>query len=135
MILETTVTEVRSFLQNCKFRELCDRYFSPNFWWIIRGTSKLSGEYRDKEEFFSQVINPLNRLISPGWKMHLLEVYKDEPNNVLIVEMKGEARTIWGGSYNNEYCWIFQFDKTGTQVIKLTAYYDSLLVNETLAHQ
>jgi ketosteroid isomerase-like protein len=57
-----------------------------------------------------------------------LAVYIDK--DIMITEMRGEVKTRKGGDYNNDYCWIFHFKDD--KVIKLTAYYDSLLVNKTL---
>lgn len=128
---EAIKEELLDSLKNCQFRSLCDKYFHEDFLWVIKGTSQLSGIYTDKEQFFTYVIDRLNALIAPGWKMHILENYFDPEKNAFIVEMKGEAKTITGGFYNNEYCWIFQFDQN-IKVKKLTAYYDSLLVDRTL---
>ena len=132
MLSKKIQDDIVTSLKECQFRALCDKYFHSDFLWVIKGTSEFSGEYRDKEDFFSRVIDRLNSLIAPGWKMHILTTYYDHKKRVLIVEFKGEAKTIMGGSYNNEYCWIFEFDPSFSKVIKLTAYYDGLLVNNTL---
>ncbi len=134
MIQEPIKKDILNMLETCQFRALCDKYFSSKFHWIIRGTSVLSKEYHDKEKFFEDVINVLSGLIAPGWKMHILDTYEDTKKNTFFVEMKGEAKTKQGSHYNNEYCWIFQFDEKGEKVIKLIAYYDGLLVNNTLKH-
>ena len=118
-----------ALLKNCEIRKLCDTYFDDNFLWTIKGTSILSGTYNNKEEFFEKVINRLNKLLSSGWRMHILNSYTD--NNTLIIEMRGEVKTKNGADYNNEYCWIFKFNDKN-KVANLTAYYDSLLVNKTL---
>ena len=130
MLKETTIKDVKQYLQQCQFRELCDKYFHPKFNWVIRGTSQLSGRYHNLEDFFAQVIGRLNARLQSGWKMHIIDAYVS--NNTLIVEMKGEIKTIIDTDYNNEYCWIFKFDDDN-KVIELIAYYDSLLVDKTLA--
>ena len=124
-----TKQAIVNHLENCEFRLLCDTYCSDEFLWTIRGTSVLSGTYRDIDQFFDVVINRLNQCLLPGWKMHILDTY--DCGDTFIVEMKGEVKTKAGGDYNNEYCWIFKFD--GDKVSSITAYYDSLLVNNTLA--
>jgi ketosteroid isomerase-like protein len=128
MLSLTQIQHIIALLQRCEFRKLCDDYFARDFCWTIKGTSILSGTYRDKEEFFAQVIDRLNRVVMPGWKMFILNHYMAD--EVLIVEMRGEVKTKSGGDYNNEYCWIFKFENN--KVVHLTAYYDSLLVNKTL---
>tara|TARA_R110000868_G_scaffold8205_7_gene42747 strand:- start:60816 stop:61199 length:384 start_codon:yes stop_codon:yes gene_type:complete len=116
-------------LKACEFRALCDKYFGNDFLWTIRGSSELSGTYTDIDDFFDNIIARLNALLLPGWKMHILDTFVD--GDTMIVEMKGEVTAKSGNDYNNEYCWIFKF---GDGVLKsITAYYDSLLVNKTLA--
>jgi len=121
-------SDIIDMLKQCQFRKLCDTYFGDNFLWTIKGTSVLSGTYKDKEIFFDQVINRLNALLLPGWTMHILDSYVD--NHTFIVEMKGEVKAKNGEDYNNEYCWIFKF--RDNKIMSVTAYYDSLLVNKTL---
>lgn len=123
-----TTQEIIHLLEKCEFKKLCDTYFADDFLWIIKGTSVLSGTYQDKNIFFEKVLDRLNRLLQSGWKMHILDTYVD--HDALIVEMHGEVKAKNGQDYNNDYCWIFKFNNN--KVIKLTAYYDSLLVNKTL---
>ncbi|MCK4608886.1 MAG: hypothetical protein KAT71_05360 [Gammaproteobacteria bacterium] len=123
-----TTQAIVKLLKNCQFKELCDTYFGNEFMWIIKGTSILSGIYSDQDVFFEKVINRLKDAVLPGWKMHILDAYV--AGNVFIVEMRGEVKTKRGRNYNNEYCWIFKFD--GKKIASVTAYYDSLLVNQTL---
>ncbi len=127
-IAEEARSNIIALLKQCKFRELCDKYCDDQFLWTIKGSSVLSGIYNDKEEFFKKVIDRLNKQLLPGWKMHILDSYLD--NDTLIVEMKGEVKAKSGKDYNNEYCWIFKF--ADNKIISITAYYDSLLVNQTL---
>jgi len=119
---------ILNLLQRCEFRKLCDDYFSDEFLWTIKGTSILSGTYTNKEIFFATVIERLNKVLLPGWKMHILHHYVDQ--DTLIVEMRGEVKAKNGQDYNNDYCWIFKFKLN--KIVRLTAYYDSLLVNKTL---
>ena len=128
MISPTTQENIENLLINCDFRTLCDNYFADKFDWTIKGSSVLSGVYDDKERFFSQVINRLSNVVADDWKMHLLGTYID--GDVMIIEMRGEVKAKSGSDYNNDYCWIFHFNHD--KVAKLTAYYDSLLVNKTL---
>lgn len=132
MLSKLIQDDIVTMLKNCQFRPLCDKYFDTQFHWVIKGTSEFSGEYFDKDKFFTNIIDRLNSLIAPGWKMHILNTYCDNEKRVFIVEMQGEAKTHMGGNYNNQYCWIFQFDSLFSKVTKLTAYYDGLLVNNTL---
>lgn len=130
MIEQNSIETILNLLKTCQFRQLCEDYFHPNFNWVIRGTSRLSGRYHNLEQFFDNVIGQLNARLKDGWKMHIIDTYVTD--NTLIVEMKGEVKTIVDTDYNNEYCWIFKFDEQG-KVVELIAYYDSLLVDKTLA--
>ncbi len=127
-----TRKQILNFLKNCDFSGLVNTYFAENFLWIIKGTSVLSGTYTDKDIFLTQVIGRLSSKLQSGWKMHILDTYVD--NNAFIIEMRGEVKTKNGQDYNNDYCWIFKFD-ANNKIIKLTAYYDSLLVNKTLSDE
>ena len=128
-IEDETKKDIIDMLKRCAFRELCDQYFAKEFHWTIKGSSVLSGEYHNKEEFFNKVIYRLNAIILPGWKMHILNTHTCA--ETLVVEMRGEAKTKSGSTYNNEYCWILSF--SNNKIISVTAYYDSLLVNKILA--
>lgn len=50
-INDETKTHIISLLKNCEIKKLCDIYFADNFLWTIKGTSILSGIYRDKNIF------------------------------------------------------------------------------------
>ncbi|HVV68634.1 MAG TPA: hypothetical protein VHE99_06345 [Gammaproteobacteria bacterium] len=89
--------QIINYLQQCRFRALCD-----DFLWTIKGSSILSGTYYNKEEFFSKVIDRLSNVLLPGWKMHVLGTYLTD--NTFIVEMRGEVTAKNGKDYNNEYC-------------------------------
>jgi ketosteroid isomerase-like protein len=123
-----TQKHILDLLKHCNFNDLCDTYFADDFLWTIKGTSILSGEYYGKEEFFTKVLNRLNNVLLPEWKIHILNSYVD--NNAFIIEMRGEMKAKNSQDYNNEYCWIFKF--ANNKIINVTAYYDSLLVNKTL---
>lgn len=129
MLNETTTKAIVTLLQNCEFRKLCDIYCTDRFNWTIKGSSIISGTYTNKEEFFAKVIDRLNNVLLPGWRMHILDTYVAD--DTLIIEMRGEVKTKSGGDYNNEYCWIFKFN-SAAKITSITAYYDSLLVNKTL---
>lgn len=129
MPINQTIREhIVELLKKCEFRTFCDMYFANEFLWVIKGTSILSGTYNNKEQFFEKVINRLNSALLPGWKMHILNTYVE--NNAFIIEMRGEVKTKLGGDYSNEYCWILNFKDN--KIVKLIAYYDSLLVNNTI---
>ena len=123
-----TVEKIIAILKECDFKTLCNTYFADNFMWTIKGSSILSGTYKDKATFFKQVLDRLSNILQPDWRMRILDTYID--NNVLVVEMRGEAKTKDGQDYNNDYCWIFKF--ANDKIISITAYYDSLLVNKIL---
>ena len=131
MINHHLKSTILSLLEHGEFKALCDNHFSSHFCWEIKGSSMLSGIYKDKKAFLEKVIMRLSRVIEHGWKMHILGTYID--GDTMIVEMRGKAQTKNGGHYNNEYCWIFHF--RDNRIVHLTAYYDSLLVNQTLTDQ
>jgi uncharacterized protein len=129
MIEDKTKADILTLLKTCQIRALCDNFFSDEFLWVIKGTSVLSGTYENKEDFFNLGMARLNRALKGDWILHIINTFID--NDTMIVEMRGEVKTINDNDYNNDYCWIFQFEDN--KVVKLTAYYDSLLVNKTLA--
>ena len=122
------VQKIILLLMKCDIKTLCNDYFADKFMWTIKGTSILSGTYTDKNAFFTQVLDRLNNILQPNWRMHIRNTYI--ANNTFIVEMRGEVKTKNGQDYNNDYCWIFKF--ANEKIISVTAYYDSLLVNKIL---
>ena len=127
-ISNKTVQKIIDLLKACDFKTLCNTYFADNFMWTIKGSSILSGTYKNKDIFFKQVLDRLSNIVQPGWRMHILDTFFDYV--VFIVEMNGEAKTKNGQDYNNDYCWIFKF--ANDKIVSITAYYDSLLVNKIL---
>ena len=129
MSLPTEIQQdIIQHLEACQFRALSDKYFTDQFSWKIKGTSILSGTYDNIDYFFETVISRLSALIKPGWSMDILDTHISD--NAMVIEMKGQAELKSGGTYNNEYCWIFKFQDN--KLKSITAYYDSLLVNQTL---
>ncbi len=127
-ISQSTKDNILSLLENCEFDTFFTECFADDFKWAIKGTSILSGVYLDKEQFLQTVIGRLNKVVQPGWRMHILATYID--GDIMVIEMRGEVKALNGSDYNNEYCWILKF--VNDKIVETTAYYDSLLVNKTL---
>ncbi|MCP4475113.1 MAG: hypothetical protein GY821_11235 [Gammaproteobacteria bacterium] len=60
--------------------------------------------------------------------MNILNSYVID--DTLIVELCGEGKAKNGNQYNNEYCWIIEFDHD--KIISITAYLDTLLLDNIL---
>lgn len=97
MLNDKVQKHILSLLEQCKFRQLYGTYFMDDFFWIIKGSSVLSGEYYDKDEFFTKVIDRFNAVLLLGWKMYILNSYIND--DVLIVEMRGEVKAKNGQGY------------------------------------
>lgn len=131
-INERIKADILNVLHRCDIHTLCNEYFANEFLWVIKGSSLISGTYTDKHIFLRDAIARLSSKLANNWVLHILDSYVD--GNTLIVEMKGEVKTLKGGDYDNEYCWIMTFNDD-MKITKLTAYYDSLLVDKTLTEQ
>lgn len=98
--------------------------------WTVLGTHPLAGLYTSKHEFQEATFVRLGKLFDTRLKLFTRQVLVD--GDQAAVELFIRATTKRGVQFNNDYCWICQFQ--GEQILEVRAYLDSALVAEAIKH-
>jgi ketosteroid isomerase-like protein len=98
--------------------------------WTIAGSSCLSRTYEGKGDFVDNCLGALSGRVRPGIRCHVQSI--QAAGDDVVVRWKGEAQTVWGEPYHNDYCWIVSF--RGDRIHEVTAYVDTLLVEQVMTH-
>jgi uncharacterized protein len=96
--------------------------------WTIMGTTAWSKTYQGKAAIMSELIEPLRRVLASPLKTHAHRIVAEA--DIVVVEARGENVTQDGRPYENNYCWVFQFQLG--QVVALTEYADTELFRSAL---
>ena len=94
--------------------------------WTVTGNSVVSGTYRSREAFMSEVIRPFNARMRDSLKPVVRHLYADGDTVIIFFDASGIARD--GKPYANTYAWFFQM-RDG-KVVNVSAFLDSLEFNE-----
>jgi ketosteroid isomerase-like protein len=103
--------------------------FAPGMTWRIEGHSAASREYRDREEFVSEVLAPFGARFAAGEPFRparVRSVVADGDTVVVVWDGRGVAND--GREYRNSYAWIMRL--AGGLVVDGTAFYDSISFND-----
>ena len=104
--------------------------------WTVTGSSPISGIYSGKAAWRKQVLEPLFQLLTGPMQCRLTEViFENEKSRChlgrqmkkAVVIWEGKGRALSGVPYQQEYCWILEFNATG-KVVQLKGFYDTFLV-------
>jgi len=103
---------------------------SEDIVWTIHGTDPAAGIYTDMTTFIEQAANPvINRLASPLVpEVHNIWAEGD----TVIIRWDGSAPTTGGGTYANQFLWIFKMENglvTEAEAFLDLRAYDSLVAN------
>jgi ketosteroid isomerase-like protein len=90
--------------------------------WLIVGSSPVSRFYRSRQEFFDEVIEPLNARLSDPLVPVVRGLYADGDMVIVYFEAAGVARD--GQSYENTYTWYMRI--AGDRVVDVTAFFDTI---------
>ena len=99
--------------------------FAPGMTWRIEGHSAASREYRDREEFVTEVLAPFGARFADGEPFRparIRSVIADGDTVVVVWDGRGVAND--GRVYENSYAWIMRL--AGGEVVDGTAFYDSI---------
>ncbi len=108
-----------------------DRFFdsvADDVKWFVLGTQPLAGNYQSKSAFQQATFARLSPLFDGGLKLFTRNVLVD--GDTAIVELYSQATTKSGIQFNNDYCWICQFEDG--QIVQVRAYLDSALVSKVI---
>ncbi|MEO1105434.1 MAG: nuclear transport factor 2 family protein, partial [Pseudomonadota bacterium] len=103
---------------------------APNIKWTILGSSPVAGTYTDLAVFIEEAARPVtSRLTSPLLpKVHDIWAVDD----TVIIRWDGSAPTTGGGTYENQFLWIFTMEDglvTEAEAFLDLQAYDALVAN------
>jgi hypothetical protein len=94
--------------------------------WEVLGTHPLAGHYDSKKAFREATFARLDKLFDEPLRLHTRSLTLDTDQNKVAVELYSNATSKNGVQFDNEYCWICEFD--GVEIVSVRAYLDSALV-------
>jgi ketosteroid isomerase-like protein len=101
---------------------------SEGFTWRMMGGTAWSGTYSGKADVRGRMLKALFQQFATPYRSVARRVHAD--GDFVIVECEGEVTTKRGLPYNNDYCFVIRM-RDG-QLVELTEYFDSALVNRAL---
>jgi ketosteroid isomerase-like protein len=101
---------------------------ADDFTWRMTGQTPWSGTYSGKADVRGRLLKALNAQFATPYRSTPSRIHAD--GDFVIVECQGEVKTNRGRDYNNTYCFVIRM-RDG-QMMELTEYFDSALVNEAL---
>jgi ketosteroid isomerase-like protein len=101
---------------------------APNFRWHLTGTTGWSRSYDGKEAVLKELLAPLRNRIDGRIKTVPKRFIAD--GDLVVVEARGDNRTVKGEPYNNNYCFVFRVENG--MLAELTEYLDTELVTRAL---
>jgi ketosteroid isomerase-like protein len=102
--------------------------FAEDANWTVTGTTGWSKTYRGKPAILNDLIAPLRRVLAPPLKIHARRFIAE--GDIVVVEARGQNVTRDGRTYENNYCYVFEF-RDG-RVAALTEYADTELFRSAL---
>ncbi len=102
--------------------------FAENASWTIMGATGWSKTYRGKASIMGDLIAPLRRVLASPIKTHARRFIAE--GDFVVVEARGQNVTRDGRPYENDYCYVFEFNDG--EVVALTEYADTELFRSAL---
>lgn len=96
--------------------------------WRLAGHSSWSRAFRGREAVQRDLLEPLFRLFATQFFARAINLFGDGAH--VIAEVRGDAETLRGEHYNNEYCFVFRFRRA--KIAEVTEYCDTDLVERVL---
>ena len=97
--------------------------------WTAIGSTAWSGIFRGKADIEQRLLGPLRKRISGPLRTVALRVIADGAS--VVVEARGNNRTVEGRAYNNQYCFVLQMENG--MIREITEYMDTQLAAGVLA--
>ncbi len=129
--MSITKDEVRNLFKHLESGD-ADSFFnhvSPDVDWTVMGTHPLAGHYTSRESFRQKTLNRLAPCLTAPIRLSLKNVLMD--GSTAIVELRATSQALQGWDFDNEYCWIVEFE--GKTIIRVRAYLDSNMVDRLIA--
>jgi ketosteroid isomerase-like protein len=98
--------------------------FHDNVQWTIIGNTKFSGTYNGMSDVAERLLGPIGELVDGHMHITVDNLLGD--GDYVVCQGRGESKTLAGGTYNNTYCWVYQW--SGDKVVALTEYLDTEVI-------
>jgi ketosteroid isomerase-like protein len=108
--------------------DLLRELMAEDFWWEVKGSTSWSQKFEGKTDVINNLLRPLVMNFKTQYSNTASRFFAD--GDYVIVECRGNVKTINEADYNNEYCWICEF-RSG-KLISLTEYGDTALIEKVL---
>ena len=96
--------------------------------WKVMGRTPWSGTYRGKATVLNDLLGQLRARLADRYRASAERIIADGP--YVVVEARGQATTVAGAPYNNEYCFIYRLEDG--RIREVTEYLDTELVTTAL---
>ena len=103
-------------------------HLSPDAAWTVKGNTPWSRTYRGKNAILAELLRPLGRRLATRYRAKAERILAD--GNHVVVEAQGEATTVAGLPYNNEYCFVYRLEDG--YIVEVVEYTDTELVRSAL---
>lgn len=96
--------------------------------WVIMGQSRLSRRYEGKTAIQEELVPALFANFATDYRNVAEEIIAEDDNVVVLA--RGEAKTVRGQDYNNDYCFVFRM-RDG-KIVEVREYMDTALAEARL---
>ena len=103
---------------------------ADDFCWVMTGSEVWSGRWQGKQSVLDDLLKPLMAQFATRYKARALHFIAE--GDTVVVECRGEVKTVRGDDYNNAYCNVIRFDAAG-QMRELSEYMDTALCERVLS--
>ena len=121
------VQRVFDELSNGNSRPLLE-LLSDDVTWIVMGRTRWSGAYRGKPKVLNDLLGALRGRLADRYRASAQRIIAEGP--YVVVQARGQATTKAGAEYNNEYCFVYEFENG--RIKEVTEYLDTELVTSAL---
>ena len=101
---------------------------SDDVTWIVMGRTRWSGSYRGKSAVLNDLLGVLRARLADRYRASAQRIIAEGP--YVVVQARGQATTKAGAEYNNEYCFVYEFENG--RIKEVTEYLDTELVTSAL---
>lgn len=107
-----------------EFRKMLD-YLTDDIRFYVIGTTKYSGLFVGKEDFYNRLLKPMTDQIGEGgFREEIVKIIGE--GDIVVTESRGYEVLTNGKEYNNEYAFIFQL-RDGL-IAEWNCYLDTMLI-------
>ena len=102
--------------------------FAEDIEWRVMGSSVWSKHERGLADVERKLVGPLLARISGPYR-NIPELILADGDHVVVLA-RGDAETVEGGRYDNDYCFVFRM--AGGRIVEVREYLDTILADRAL---